>query len=122
MDKETKGWALIIGATTLAAGFVTIPLHALGGWETVFSFFGVSAIAIVLIIMLFRGISFLNEEDEEEKMTTNPTIKFTEESVKNYLDDCIKFWRKDKRKISKYYIDAYQSMRISLFGKLLLKK
>jgi len=58
------------------------------------------------------------------------TVKFTEEKVKEYLDGCIRNWRKvgdngvpgmpeyDKN-IATYYIDAYQSVRVSLFGELL---
>lgn len=43
--------------------------------------------------------------------------------IKKYLDNCIMFWRNkrdnENSKIAKYYIDAYQSMRISIFGKTL---
>ena len=51
-------------------------------------------------------------------------IKFTEKDVKKYLDKCIDIWRKkrDNMENSKedrltaiYYIDAYQSVRMSLF-------
>ena len=43
------------------------------------------------------------------------------EDIREYLDDCITFWR-DKRdkencKFAKYYIDAFQSVRISIFKK-----
>jgi hypothetical protein len=66
------------------------------------------------------------------------TIEFTEEAVKEYLDDCIRLWREyrdvahsyfgpdpsDKQKFiaerqaasARNYIDAYQSVRSSLFG------
>lgn len=45
------------------------------------------------------------------------------EEVKNYLDKCIVYWR-DKRdnensEVAKYYIDAFQSARISIFDELL---
>ena len=61
------------------------------------------------------------------------TIKFTEESIKEYLDDNIKFWRSKQnikimtpkevelKQMAPCYIDAYQSVRISLFGELLPK-
>ena len=41
--------------------------------------------------------------------------------IRDYLDRCITFWRKkrdnENSKIARYYIDAYQSCRISIFGK-----
>lgn len=66
------------------------------------------------------------------------TIPFTEKDVKEYLDDCIIYWRRNKKNlknnmddgfwamdknilIASCYIDAYQSVRISLFGELLKK-
>jgi len=55
----------------------------------------------------------------------NETIEFTEEAVKKYLDDAITYWRKLRDSGSPssphyivYYIDAYQSVRVSLFGEL----
>jgi len=45
-------------------------------------------------------------------------IEFTKAAVKEYLDRCISFWRREDVEGSKYYIDAYQSVRTSLFGKL----
>lgn len=61
------------------------------------------------------------------------TIPFTEKDVKEYLDNCIIKWRKRKRKhqnesyrtskelelMAADYIDAYQSVRMSLFGEVL---
>ena len=44
------------------------------------------------------------------------TVDFTEENVKEYLDDCIAYWRNANKDYSVYYLDAYQSVRISLFG------
>ena len=55
-------------------------------------------------------------------MTTLTIIPFREKEVKDYLDRCIIFWRKKKLngdQKAEDYIDAYQSMRISLFGELL---
>jgi len=48
----------------------------------------------------------------------------TEVDVRAYLDTVIRFWRETKaqstndheRAIAGYYIDAYQSARVSLFG------
>lgn len=69
------------------------------------------------------------------------TIAFTEEAVREYLDASIKFWRKKRDEAHDYpgtvpsdlqkeradsqeamashYIDAFQSVRSSLFGELL---
>lgn len=45
------------------------------------------------------------------------------ESVLQYLDECITFWRTQRDdkicEYAKYYIDAFQSVRNSLFGELL---
>ena len=52
-------------------------------------------------------------------------LKFTKNNVKLYLDYAIKQWRKKRKsgsKIAKYYIDAFQSVRVSLFGELLPKE
>jgi hypothetical protein len=54
------------------------------------------------------------------------TVPFTEKDIKSYLDECIVFWR-DKRDnsvdtehtMAVCYVDAFQSMRTSLFGELL---
>lgn len=58
-------------------------------------------------------------------------VKFTQNAVKKYLDDCIRFWRKEslkhisKRKnflsinVVRGYVDVFQSVRESLFGKKL---
>ena len=64
-------------------------------------------------------------------------VEFTEEKVKEYLDMCIRYWREkikgfvvfgeessyedvENRDMANHYIDAYQSVRMSLFGELLL--
>jgi len=50
------------------------------------------------------------------------TIQFTQEAIRTYLDRCIEFWRKKKNAgnfIAMSYIDAYQSVRTSLFGETL---
>lgn len=52
-------------------------------------------------------------------------IPFTKEEVKKYLDTCITHWREfrdnklnneEARSRSKHYVDAFQSVRIALFG------
>ena len=47
------------------------------------------------------------------------TLEFDIESVKEHLDRTITFWRNSKESYSVYYVDAYQSLRMSLFGELL---
>lgn len=50
------------------------------------------------------------------------TIPLTAEAIKEYLDNSIRFWRKEHSEgnsVAECYIDAYQSMRMSLFGKTL---
>lgn len=52
-------------------------------------------------------------------------IPFTENDVKAYLDKCIRKWRKRRdtrgadHEVAPYYIDAFQSVRTSLFGEIL---
>ena len=66
----------------------------------------------------------------EALMDDNKTaVEFTPEAVTAYLDQAIRFWRKrrdeqvDKTHITAIhatcYVDAYQSVRMSLFGRLL---
>ena len=46
----------------------------------------------------------------------------TPEAIKQYLDDCIKLWREKKEngdETAVYYIDAFQSVRMSIFGEIL---
>lgn len=51
------------------------------------------------------------------------TIELTEDAIKEYLDKCITIWRKKRDNepcdYAKYYIDAFQSVRMSLFNELL---
>jgi hypothetical protein len=58
------------------------------------------------------------------------TVLFTEKDIKSYLDECIVFWRRKRDshlgadKIPEFnmavcYVDAFQSVRMSLFGELL---
>ena len=50
-------------------------------------------------------------------------IPFNEKDVKEYLDSRIRYWRKERdvnnSDFAIYYIDAFQSVRTSLFGELL---
>lgn len=46
------------------------------------------------------------------------------EAVKQYLEECIVYWRKQSmlgNPIADYYVDAYQSMRRSIYGEELEK-
>jgi hypothetical protein len=55
------------------------------------------------------------------------TVEFTEEAVKEYLDNAIRKWRQIRTSeleeegttIAVYYVDAFQSVRESLFGESL---
>ena len=48
------------------------------------------------------------------------------ELIKKYIDQCIRFWRNTedihKSKVAIYYIDAYQSVRLAVFGEILPEK
>jgi len=50
-------------------------------------------------------------------------ISFNEKAVKEYLDTRIRYWRKERDEnnceFAVYYIDAFQSVRSSLFGEIL---
>ncbi len=50
-------------------------------------------------------------------------VKFSKKSIKKYLDQCIKYWRykrnKENDQIAEYYIDAFQSIRNSIYGECL---
>jgi hypothetical protein len=63
---------------------------------------------------------------EENKMTK---VNFNESDVKQYLDNAIRKWRKilkdethEHNHMAIYYCDAFQSVRVSLFGELLPKE
>ncbi len=46
-------------------------------------------------------------------------------NIKQYLDNCIRHWQRKERsgdELARYYIDAYQSTRMTLFGELLSPK
>lgn len=52
-------------------------------------------------------------------------MNMSEEEIKEYLDESIRYWRNERDRggamsdMSPFYIDAFQSVRISLFGKAL---
>jgi hypothetical protein len=55
----------------------------------------------------------------------NETIPFVEKDVKEYLDRAITRWRTfpgyelASKEMASHYVDAFQSVRMSLFGELL---
>ena len=61
----------------------------------------------------------------ETQLEPQVGIPFTKESVQDYLDKAIERWREvrdgggDAGDVAVYYIDAYQSIRASLFGETL---
>lgn len=52
-------------------------------------------------------------------------IPFTPDDVKSYLDGAIRYWRSQRggegenKSIAPYYVDAFQSVRTSIFGEML---
>jgi hypothetical protein len=49
-----------------------------------------------------------------------PKVAFTEDAVKEYLDMCITRWRVNpQHSMREHYVNAFQSVRVSLFGELL---
>ena len=55
------------------------------------------------------------------KSVSNDIIKFTKKDVMTYLDRAIDYWRARRKKGSKmaiHYIDAFQCVRVSVFGEL----
>ena len=52
-------------------------------------------------------------------------IPFTETDIREYLDRSIRYWRKKRDEgnaLAPSYIDAFQSVRTTLFGRLLEEK
>lgn len=75
-------------------------------------------------------IGTANYSCEECGEACDTKVAFNEEAVKAYFDRAIQYWRSRGKKDSKdfdyisvvtaaHYVDAYQSMRMSLFGELL---
>lgn len=63
---------------------------------------------------------------EQASETNKDLIPLTEPEIKAYLDKCIEHWRKNResgetalKEMARYYIDAFQSVRVSLFGQTL---
>lgn len=63
-----------------------------------------------------------------KRYTPKPdTIPINSTSIKKYLDKSIRFWRnelknsktRENKLMAKHYIDAYQSVRVSLLGETL---
>jgi len=55
-----------------------------------------------------------------EKNEAPATVDFTEDAVKEYLDMCIVKWRGcPPSEMRSHYVDAFQSVRVSVFGELL---
>lgn len=49
-------------------------------------------------------------------------LPFEKKAVMNYIDECIIYWRAERKNgdsMAQYYIDAFQSVRTSMFGELL---
>lgn len=49
-------------------------------------------------------------------------LPFEEAYVKGYIDECIRHWRGSDEPHAEYYVDAYQSVRASVFGETLSKR
>lgn len=68
------------------------------------------------------------EEAQLEFPLCPETVVFTEQAIRDHLDACIRLWRErlvraDGTTVlplqAASYIDAYQSMRVALFGDIL---
>ena len=70
--------------------------------------------------------------DSEKIDKTGDVLEFTKEAIGKHLDGCIKYWRKRQNRpgppirsqpqselMAVCYIDAYQSMRITIFREAL---
>lgn len=49
-------------------------------------------------------------------------VPLTKEAIQEYLDKAIGSWRESKEEHAKFYVDAFQSVRVSLIGELLAPK
>ncbi len=77
--------------------------------------------------------ALLEYVNDNHKLGSEPTpakgvtVPFDEVSIMGYLDSAIKDWRvkrdgtdnSDAKTLATHYVDAYQSVRVSLFGELL---
>lgn len=70
--------------------------------------------AVMAINVLVQEVKRLNPDFR----TPGNTVPFTEEGVKKYLDKVITYWRMCDAtpEMRRDYIDAYQRVRVTLFG------
>ena len=65
----------------------------------------------------------LGTQDKKNIMPKLNLIPFDKDHLKDYLDRCIEYWRKqrdeEKNPTAQYYIDAFQSVRTTIFGETL---
>ena len=45
------------------------------------------------------------------------TLQMSTKAIADYLDESIRYWRNSKDHSAIYYVDAFQSIRLSLFGR-----
>lgn len=43
-------------------------------------------------------------------------MELNDDEIKEYLDNAIDYWRNSNKEYSKYYVDAFLSVYMSLFG------
>lgn len=62
----------------------------------------------------------------DEMEQKSPVVPFERSAVAAYLDDSIRYWRSERLStkperatMAIYYVDAFQSVRVSLFGETL---
>lgn len=96
----------------------------------IFSPLGNQRMGEIIQGLIPSGVKILIYGANEIEISEKPpqaanTVPFTEEDVKGYLDDCILSWREQRKKGNLFadnYIDAFQSVRSSLFGTVLGSK
>lgn len=49
-------------------------------------------------------------------MTNNDELKLENNEIKEYLDKAIDYWRNSDEEYAKFYVDAFLSVHMSLFG------
>ncbi len=102
----TEGWS----------GFANLVLRILGRDQIMRTTCGVRFDPAIVVA---PGVSRLVVQIEAPTKDADVLIPFSKGAVKEYLDTCIGFWRLKQDKGDEgalYYVDAYQSMRMSLFG------
>lgn len=66
-------------------------------------------------------------DDHNDFEEESDHLPFEQDAVRDFLDNCIRFWRKKREEATtlgasvtaEHYVDAYQSMRTSMFGETL---